>query len=325
MAITSDNLNLNLNLNLGATAAANSVLGYGGPRYNTEDFPKLNPPNFPANLALPTPYPADWDPELRTWAYVREFITAAAWPTANDPVTSVYTQLLASALFVPPTVTQPPGGPYGAAANPLTTAELAHQVIIVLDASIDRADRALEIVDQATGPGALHYWTGMMRIDPSKDKNTFLLMMVALKIGEFVAMGLKDIFKMRRPAQVYPLIMPLIDGPDTPSFPSSHSTQAHWEFRRRRRRPSGTPGKPWIGLPVASPTIARSPAFTTAWTATPAPLLPAGAWPCSLACPAAACSASWSPRRHPSCRTCPSSSIVPRWGGTDAWSRTRRR
>jgi membrane-associated phospholipid phosphatase len=227
MAITSDNLNLNLNLNLGATAAANSTLGYGGPRYNTEDFPKLNPPNFPVNLALPTPYPADWDPELRTWAYVREFITAVGWPTASDPVTSIYTQLLACPLFVPPTVTAPPGGPFPAAANPLTTAELAHQVIIVLDASIDRADRALEIVDQATGPGALHYWTGMMRIDPSKDKYTFLLMMVALKIGEFVAMGLKDIFKMRRPAQVYPLIMPLIDGPDTPSFPSSHSTQAH--------------------------------------------------------------------------------------------------
>jgi membrane-associated phospholipid phosphatase len=106
-------------------------------------------------------------------------------------------------------------------------AELAHQVIMVLDASIDRADRALEIVDQATGPGALHYWTGMLRIDPSKDAATFLLMMVALKIGEFVAMGLKDIFKMRRPAQIYPLIMPLIDGPDTPSFPSSHSLQAH--------------------------------------------------------------------------------------------------
>ena len=32
---------------------------------------------------------------------------------------------------------------------------------------------------------------------------------------------------MRRPAQVYPWIMPLIDGPDTPSFPSSHSLQAH--------------------------------------------------------------------------------------------------
>ena len=67
----------------------------------------------------------------------------------------------------------------------------------------------------------------MLRIDPSKDKNTFLLMLVARKIGEFVAMGLKNIYRMRRPAQVYPLIMPLIDGPDTPSFPSSHSLQAH--------------------------------------------------------------------------------------------------
>jgi len=40
-------------------------------------------------------------------------------------------------------------------------------------------------------------------------------------------MGLKDIYRMRRPSQVFPLIQPLIDPPDTPSFPSSHSTQAH--------------------------------------------------------------------------------------------------
>jgi len=106
-------------------------------------------------------------------------------------------------------------------------AELAHQVIVVLDASIDRADRAQEILDQATAQGALHYWTGMLHLDPSKDTDAFLLMVVARKIGEFVAMGLKDIYKMRRPAQVYPLIMPLIDGPDTPSFPSSHALQAH--------------------------------------------------------------------------------------------------
>ena len=97
----------------------------------------------------------------------------------------------------------------------------------MLDATIERADRALEILDQASGQGALHYWTGMLRIDPSKDKNTFLLMLVARKIGEYVAMGLKNLYLMRRPAQVYPLIMPLIDGPDTPSFPSSHSLQAH--------------------------------------------------------------------------------------------------
>jgi hypothetical protein len=39
-------------------------------------------------------------------------------------------------------------------------------------------------------------------------------------------MGLKENFRMRRPAQVYPWIMPLIDGPDTPSYPSSHALQA---------------------------------------------------------------------------------------------------
>ena len=32
---------------------------------------------------------------------------------------------------------------------------------------------------------------------------------------------------MRRPAQLYPRILPLIDGPDTPSYPSSHALQGH--------------------------------------------------------------------------------------------------
>ena len=109
----------------------------------------------------------------------------------------------------------------------LTQALLQNQVLGVLDASIERADRAREIIDQASGQGALSYWTGMLRIDPSKERNTFLLMLVARRIGEYIAMGLKDIYKMRRPAQVYPLIMPLFDGPDTPSFPSSHALQAH--------------------------------------------------------------------------------------------------
>ena len=66
----------------------------------------------------------------------------------------------------------------------------------------------------------------MLRINPATDSNTVLLIRVARKIGEFVAMGLKDKYRMRRPAQVYPWIMPLIDGPDTPSYPSSHAVQA---------------------------------------------------------------------------------------------------
>ena len=226
----------------------------------------------------------------------------------------------------------------------LTTAELAQQVLGVLDASIDRADRALEIVDQARGPGALHYWTGMLRIDPSKDNNTFLLMLVALKIGEFVAMGLKDIYKMRRPAQVYPLIMPLIDGPDTPSFPSSHSMQAHLisgvlQLALAAHGADGvaaagpaaaallrTPRRPSI---VLADRIAynREVAGVHYRMDSNARLLRcrASAWPCSTALPAGSLvQAAGRPRGDRAARTCTSASIAPRRGETDAWSRARR-
>ena len=43
----------------------------------------------------------------------------------------------------------------------------------------------------------------MLRIDPSKHKSTYLLILVGLKIGEFVAMRLKNHYRMRRPAQEY--------------------------------------------------------------------------------------------------------------------------
>jgi membrane-associated phospholipid phosphatase len=164
---------------------------------------------------LPGPYSANWNPELRAWAYARQFIASYA---LADPITPLFAAINGNAALVVPDP---------AAANPLDVPKLITQVHMVLDASIDRADRASEILDQASGQGALHYWTGMLRIDRTKERNTFLLMLVARKIGEFVAMGLKDHYLMRRPAQVYPLIMPLIDGPDTPSFPSSHSLQAH--------------------------------------------------------------------------------------------------
>ena len=212
-------LDLDLDLDLGTRARRGR-----GARYNTEDFPTL----IPAAPAVKVPtlhYKKGWKPEYRAWKYVQEFILKGAWGGgANTPITVILDDINKQSDFPVPeqAVSSPP-----ARANPLDDAKLTTQVIGVLDASIDRADRALEILDQANGQGALNYWTGMLRIDPSKDKRTFLLMLVAHKIGEYVAMGLKDAYLMRRPAQVYPWIMPLIDGPDTPSFPSSHSLQAH--------------------------------------------------------------------------------------------------
>jgi hypothetical protein len=161
-------------------------------------------------------YSKNWDPQLRTWSYVEEFIF--------DGTASIATiqALIQGQLFfpVPDTIGSTP-------TTPLDATALANEVLAVLNASIDRADRSLEILDQASGPGALHYWTGMLHIDASKENDTFLLMLVARAIGEYIAMRLKSVYRMRRPAQVYPWIMPLIDGPDTPSFPSSHALQAH--------------------------------------------------------------------------------------------------
>jgi hypothetical protein len=235
MAVRSDNLNLNLNLNLGASGSAGGATGYGRARFNTEDMDRLMPVPPPQVLPLPTKrYAEDWDPELRAWAYVAEFITACPWgnpppiavpvtppPVHNTPIlyfiNKINTQVGLDAFPVP--------DPH--AANPLDDFEMANQVVEVVNASLDRADRALEILDQATGGGALNYWTGLLRIDPHQEKSAFLLMLVARKIGEYVAMGLKNYYRMRRPTQVYPFILPIIDPPDTPSFPSSHSLQAH--------------------------------------------------------------------------------------------------
>lgn len=222
------NLNLNLNLNLGTSGSRGAGLS---PRYNTEDFAKLNPPGLPTPACWPSAsspppelpcaptelrYSRNWDPQLRSWDYVEEFIL-----DGGASIATIQARIQSQTLFpVPNTIGSAP-------TTRLDAAALRDQVVGVLNASIDRADRALEILDQASAVGALRYWTGMLHIDPSKEKNTFLLMLVARAVGEYVAMRLKSVYRMRRPAQVYPWIMPLIDGPDTPSFPSSHALQAH--------------------------------------------------------------------------------------------------
>ena len=53
----------------------------------------------------------------------------------------------------------------------LTKAGLENEVLGVLNASMDRADCALEILNQASGQsGAIHSLTGMLRFDPSSTR-----------------------------------------------------------------------------------------------------------------------------------------------------------
>jgi hypothetical protein len=208
-----DDLDLDLDLDLGTR----SGLGSGfGPRANTDAFPRYMPPN--PSLKWPRHrYAEAWDPEMRAWEFVQDFVKAPTW-TAG-PIQDIIAAYAAQNGFPVPRI--------GGVPTPADDAVITAQVIGVLDASIDRAERTIEILDQAEGQGALHYWTGLMRISPTKNYAVYLLMLLARKIGEYVAMGLKDHYRMRRPAQVYPWIMPLIDGPDTPSYPSGHSLQGH--------------------------------------------------------------------------------------------------
>lgn len=256
MANRSDNLNLNLNLNLGAAAGAGSATGYGRPRFNTEDMDKLLPDPVPTKLPVPKKhYSHDWDPELRAWAYVQEFILDGNFG-GMTPVDWLYGQINS---FAGDAKKYPNFAvPLKSATKPLDDTEMATQVVGVVNASLDRADRALEILDQATGGGALNYWTGLIRIDPSQEKHAFLLLLVARKIGEYVAMGLKDKYRMRRPSQVYPLIFPLIDPPDTPSFPSSHSLQAHLMSGALILALKNGTGQTAIALDVLAKRVARN-------------------------------------------------------------------
>jgi acid phosphatase (class A) len=154
-------------------------------------------------------FPAYWDPELRACEYLDDFLTArfANWriTLANDVGTP----------NGPPNLTPPyllPG--------------LANEIIDILDRAPDRTDRYSEIVGQHNGEGAIGYFLGMLMIDPGRMPATNLLIRVARRLGEHIVMRLKGEFRCPRPSQYCPAIVPMIDPPATPAFPSGHSLQA---------------------------------------------------------------------------------------------------
>jgi membrane-associated phospholipid phosphatase len=107
-----------------------------------------------------------------------------------------------------------------------TAAILEAQLAAVLDAAPDREDRFAEIIHQHDAEGAISYFLGMLMIDPACHPKTYLLIRVARRVGELVTMVLKGRFKVPRPSQLSPAIVPMIDPPVTPSFPAGHALEA---------------------------------------------------------------------------------------------------
>lgn len=205
------NLNLNLNLNLGAANPAAD--GGAGTRINTQEFRKVVEPNafpFVPNQAMtealdpakaqPIRYREFWDAELQAYVYLNEFV--ARHPDWLDTIRPNLAEL-----------------------EKQLRAGIHTQLIAVVDAAPERESRFAEIVQQHTAEGAISYWHAMLMLEPSYAPATCLLIRVARRVGELVGMCLKNEFRFPRPSQICPAIVPMIDPPAHPSFPSGHALQ----------------------------------------------------------------------------------------------------
>jgi membrane-associated phospholipid phosphatase len=106
-------------------------------------------------------------------------------------------------------------------------ADLGDEVMAILELALEREARFAEIIDQDDGDGSINYWLGMLKIDPARHPNTFLMVHLGRRVGEHVAMCLKYDFKSPRPPQLCPAITPMIDPPATPSYPAGHAVQSY--------------------------------------------------------------------------------------------------
>src|SRR5205085_4188637 len=153
-------------------------------------------------------FPRNWDPDLRSYLFLDEFLVDHPnwFNTLSNP----------TVIGALPTATAP---------------GLQAQLLAMLDASPDREDRFSEIIDQHDAEGAISYFLGMLMIDPARHPSTYLLVRAARRIGEHVTMVLKGAFMVQRPSQLCPAIVPMIDPPVTPAFPAGHALQAQLIYR----------------------------------------------------------------------------------------------
>ena len=72
---------------------------------------------------------------------------------------------------------------------------------------------------------ATRYWRSMLMFNATSHPWTFELMQNTHHIGRFLAMYYKAKFNIPRPSQISPAILPWIDPPPHPSYPSGHALE----------------------------------------------------------------------------------------------------
>ncbi len=227
-------LDMNMNMNM-AFAELISAGRLVRPRFNSDVAPRsvnasgnLVPPagSYPFYETDTSPpvgtttntypaYPEYWDAELHASMYLDTFLDFVIKKYVTNP-NNTWRKAYAG-------VARSGGKP----PNEMSQGELNNEVSDMLDLALEREPRFAEILDQDNSVGSISYWLGMLQIDPARTPATYLMVRVARRVGEHVAMCLKGNFKCPRPSQLSPAITPMIDPPITPSFPAGHAVQAY--------------------------------------------------------------------------------------------------
>ena len=126
---------------------------------------------------------------------------------------------------------------------------LAKEIGMLLELASFRDGVLSEALAQRNG--IVPYFQGLVGFTDASHPRTKVLCDLGLAIGEFVVMHYKAIFVRSRPSSLCPDLIPPIEVPGHPAFPSGHATESHLIARLLAAvLPTGHPATPLL-LPLA--------------------------------------------------------------------------
>ena len=152
-------------------------------------------------MVLGTGFPdGAWDPLLKAGAIAASFAASTDWIKLCDP-----------------------GAPDDSAGALRADEEaLAKNGV---DPVLSSQTRINEIQSQATD--FTPYWANLLSCSAASRPATWSLVLVGLQVGGLIAAYFKLKYKRARPAQVWPVIAPIIPTPGHPSYPQGHGLQSY--------------------------------------------------------------------------------------------------
>jgi hypothetical protein len=109
-----------------------------------------------------------------------------------------------------------------AAAEPADTADEIAELMEIAEFRAGAMAEAMLQRDDVIG-----YFRGVLTFKASSHPWTFRLCHAAVRVGQFIVMHHKKLHGRARPSVIAPALMPPIDPPGHPAYPSGHATQAY--------------------------------------------------------------------------------------------------